>query len=600
MKPSIPWKWIGVAVVLALAIVVHQRFGRNREPKGLGRILPQLKAGSVTTVQVRPAQQLELRAQKDAEGWRLLEPLAYPARSAAIEGLLSALERLVPATVISGPERRTRAKADEEDGFDPPQATVIIQQGGYRAEIQFGGKTAPGDQVFVQVIGIDSVFVVDAGILKLLPASASDWRNTTLINVEALTFDRLTLTTGPKTIEVQRDSSNGRWRMTSPMEARANNSRIGELLNQLKSLQVEEFVSDDPRADFEAAGLQPPQAQLTLAQGTNTVAVLQFGRSPTNNAERVYARLQGQDTLVAIAKESPAAWQAASVFDFRDPHMVTIAEAVDSIEISGPEEFSVRLDTNGNWRITPHELPADAELVREALATLNSLKIVEFTKDAVIPQKLPEYGLGESAKRYRIWTSTTNDSGLATNKLVAELSFGTNDTEKSYARRSDETSVYGIGLAEFRRLPWKSLQLRERRLWAPSEDIAGVKIMQGPKSRQMLRKGAHEWSLAAGSQGLIDSVALEETVRMLANVSAVSWAGRGEESRARCGFSTNNLQVAIDFKNGEKRTVEFAQGPGATLIYGCAVLGGEPWVFEFPSSLYAYVQTYLTIPDADR
>jgi hypothetical protein len=99
---------------------------------------------------------------------------------------------------------------------------------------------------------------------------------------------------------------------------------------------------------------------------------------------------------------------------------------------------------------------------------------------------------------------------------------------------------------------------------------------------------------------MIYPAALEETVRMLANVSAVSWAGRGEASRARCGFSTNNLQVAIDFKNGEKRTVEFAQGPGTRLVYGCVVLAGEPWVFEFPSSLYAYVQTYLTIPDAYR
>jgi hypothetical protein len=467
--------------------------------KGHDRILQRLKANSVTTVHVRPSQQLEIRAQKDGKNWRLIEPLAYPAKSTAIEGLLTALERLVPATVIAGPDRRARPKADEEDGFAPPQATVILQQGDYRAEIQFGAKTAPGDQVFVQVIGVDSVFVVDAEVLKLLPASASDWRNTALIDVESLAFDRLTIATGAKIIEVQRDSPKGRWRMTAPMEARADNARIGELLNQLKQLEVEEFVSDDPRADFEAAGLQPPQSQLTLAQGTNTLAVLQFGRSPTNNPDRVYARLQGQSTLVAVPRDWPASWQAASVFDFRDPHLVAIAEAVDSIEISGPEEFSVRLDTNGNWQISPHQLPADAELVREALATLNSLKIVEFTKDAVTPPALPTYGLAESARRYRISTSTTNDSGLATNTLVAELSFGTNDTEKIVARRSDETSVYGIGWPSFGSCPGTvcncanaGFGCRRRTLWRENHardkkpaDVA--KALTNGRSRRDLR-----------------------------------------------------------------------------------------------------------------
>ena len=32
-----------------------------------------------------------------------------------------------------------------------------------------GAKTAPGDQVFLQVVGVEGVYVVDADFLKYLP-----------------------------------------------------------------------------------------------------------------------------------------------------------------------------------------------------------------------------------------------------------------------------------------------------------------------------------------------------------------------------------------------------------------------------------------------
>src|SRR5439155_23017594 len=90
--------------------------------------------------------------------------------------------------------------------------------------------------------------------------------------------------------ELHRDPGNQLWRMTAPNQAPANNARIEAALLDLERGQVNQFVAENPKPDLEALGLQPPEWELALAQGTNRVALLQFGRSPTNDPRQVYAR----------------------------------------------------------------------------------------------------------------------------------------------------------------------------------------------------------------------------------------------------------------------------------------------------------------------
>src|SRR6202040_2982836 len=130
------------------------------------KVLPNLKAASVTSVQVRPAVQWQIRIQRTNGLWQLTEPIRYPAQASSIQDLLTALERLTPATYIARQELKNRPQADEEYGFGGPQATIIIQQGDYFVQVLIGTRTAPGDQVFLQVVGDEGVHVVDAELLK--------------------------------------------------------------------------------------------------------------------------------------------------------------------------------------------------------------------------------------------------------------------------------------------------------------------------------------------------------------------------------------------------------------------------------------------------
>jgi hypothetical protein len=604
------WSWLLLAAGLFSFIFFYQRHV-HKAPAGPGRILPNVRLAEVSSIQVRPGgagqAQLEIRAERTNDMWQLTEPpsslhfdtnawLPYPAQAASIENLIAALEQLTPAIYISESELKGHPKADEEYGFTSPQASIVIMQGSYRVHILIGARTNPGDQVYLQVVGVEGAYVVNADFLKHIPRSANDWRDTAVIKLESAAFDRIAITnsaTALVRLVFQRDPTNRLWRMVWPLQARADNLRIDDSLQKLQNLRVRQFVSDDPKAELEPLGLAPPDLELSVGQGTNTLALLQFGKSPTNDASQVYARRLGHNSIFTVSKDPLTSWRAA-VNDFRDPHLLTLPEPVDSIEVIGQDIFSLQRQTNDTWRVLPENLPADAGAVQDLLAVFTSAPIAGFVKDVVNPPDLLDFGLASPLSRF-ILSPKANSSVVVSNEVWFGLS--TNQQDKVFAKRTDESSVYALGTNDFARLPTTGWQLRERKLWHFTEDdIAKVTIRQGGKVRQLVRRERYGWSLAPGSQGILDDLQTEETVRGLVQASAVAWVARGEQDRSRFGFSDKGLQISLELKNGEKATIEFGSEAPSTNAYASVTLDGQVWTLEFPWMLYRDVLSYLSIP----
>jgi hypothetical protein len=590
-------------MIVAAGLFAFIFFYHRHRPEpvtGPGRVLPGLKASSVTNVQVRPGAQLEIRAVRTNGGWELTEPVVYPAQAVSIERLLAELEQLTPMTYISARELRGRPKADEEFGLAAPQATITFQQPDYHALVQIGARTAPGDQVFVGVAGVEGVYVVDAEFLKQLPRSANDWRDTSLLDLNELAFDRVSVTNGAKVFELRRDGRGNQWRLVYPVPVRANNPKVEESLQRLQNLRVQQFVSDDPKVDLEPLGLQPPQLELALGKGASTLALLQVGKSPTNDNRQVYVRRLGRNTVVTVPADLLAPWRE-KINDFRDRHLVALNEPVGIIEVRGEENFSVQQQTNGAWRVMPLEMPADTDFVKDLLANLSSIPIVEFVNDVVIAADLPTYGLAPPVRQYLLMSAATNSATAATNALVAELDFGTNQAEKIFARRADETFVYAVKAADFQRLPSAAWQLRDRRIWNfTTNDVARVVVQQEGQTRQIIRNGPFSWSFAEGSQGIINDLAVEQTVAELGQLAAGAWVARGEPGRARYGFTEKGHRITVELKNGEKFAVEFGAEAPSGFRYAAVTLDGALWIFEFPPAIYQHVAGYLSIPAGGR
>jgi hypothetical protein len=582
--------WFVIAAALLAFIFVFEHYLRP-VIAGPAPLLPNLRPAVVMSVQVFPAGALEISADRTNGGWSLTRPVSYPAQAAAIEALLDALQKLAPVR-ISAAELRDRKNFDVEFGFEKPQATLSIAAGDQSWQLKVGNRTAPGDQVYLSVSGMAGVSVADANWLNLIPRAGDEWRDTALVNAGQNDFDWIVLTNNAKVIELRRDATNHLWRMIRPLQARADTDHITDALQRLKAASVTRFITDDPKTDLAAFGLQPADLDLWLGRGTNLAAAVHEGKSPTNDATQVYAKREGWNTVVTTAREPLTPWRGTKN-DFRDTRLFELTAPVAEIEVRGQNNFILREQGSNDWKIVGEKFPADADNVQLFIKTLASLRIAEFVRDVVTTPNLPEYGLA-APPREIILRSKAGD----TNAVIAELDFGAVQTNEVFVQCSGEDFIYAVTVRDFNRLPEASWEFRDRRIWDFNvDDVAQITIHQGGKTRQIVHNGPGKWSLVIGSQGLIEGKYIEQTVQMFRQLTAAGWVARNLTEPEKLGFGTNNLQITFELKSGEKDTVDFgAEYAQRQTALAAVTLDSERWGFVLPPALYQLVLSYLTIP----
>jgi hypothetical protein len=185
-----------------------------------------------------------------------------------------------------------------------------------------------------------------------------------------------------------------------------------------------------------------------------------------------------------------------------------------------------------------------------------------------------------------------------TNSVMVQLSFGTNQNNEVFVRRADEDFVYAVRAEDFNLLPEAALEFRERRIWDFTEgDVVQITLRQDGRVRQILHNGPGKWSLAPGSQGIINSRELEQSAHWLGQLAAIGWVGRNVTEPDKFGLNTNNLQITFELKSGEKHSVDFGtELPASQTALAAVTLDGERWAFVFPQGPYQFVLSYLTIP----
>ena len=589
MKSKTTGIWLLIAALLFAFIWFFQKHLQPPAPV-VARLLPDLRAADVTGIQLSPAGEREISVIRSNGDWQLQKPLVYPAQDAAVTALASALEKLAVAKRISAAEIQTHTNSDAEYGFDNPQFTLAVESGNQRQQLIIGNKTAPGDQVFVRRVGESGAYVVDAGWLQYLPHSATAWRDTTLVNAFGV-CDWIVITNGTKTMEFRYDAASQAWRMIRPLQARADGAKLVAALQQLRAGKVSQFVSDDPRADLSSYGLQPAELDIWVGRGTNMFAGILVGKNlPETNSE-VYAYRAGWNSVLAVDKGVFAPWRG-TVNDYRDTYLLGPVKSVAEIDVKGEKPFTLRQTESNTWALVGEKFPADAESVKAYLKTLSSLT-VDFVKDVVTPADLQSFGLTPPSREI-ILRGKAGD----TNSVLADLMFGATDTNRIFAKRGDEDFVYSLPLDQLARLPENGWEFRDRQIWDFSEtNVVQVTLQQGGKTRQIIRNGENKWSLAPGSQGIINPPAIEETMHRLGSLAAAGWVGRNITDSKKYGLDQGNLSITVELKSGEKLSLDFglelAQGKTAL---AAVTLDGERWAFVFPPVLYQFVATYLTIP----
>jgi hypothetical protein len=587
MSAKTTWSLVLVAaIIFAFIFFVEHPYRKAQSRTPDLHLLPGLNPTNITSVQIQPAGQVDLRVEHTNSSWQMTRPVLDSADQFKVQEFLQKLATLQWQGRITAAELQDRENAQEEFGLEAPQFSILLSEGKHKRHILVGKKMPIGDQVFVQVVGGDGIYVIDSEFLKLIPQNLQNWRDHGVANWSKVQFNTLRTKAGDNSFEVQFNVTNFLWRMMKPLETRADNKKINDLLQKIVGLQITEFVSDDPKVDLDKFGLQTPDLEIILAAGTNEVFALQIGQSPTNNPTQVFAKRRNQKTVFLLPKEPLTSWRLP-YRDFRERHLANLPEkAVNHIEIQGDDHFTLTKDAGGIWKIDKNAFAVDTELVQELLARLN---ICEIEVEKTVVSDFSGYGLTTPSLQY---TLSVSDKG-STNRLSADpitkISFGTNNG-KIFARRTDETSVYSIKLEDYQFFPRAAWQMRDRRIWSfESTNVSNVLIQQHGQSRQFIRNSKNDWIIAPGSQGIVNSFALEEALHRLGQLKAVFWTARGATNLEKFGFKETDHQISLQVKRGgtmETLDVRLGGMSAFQVPYAAATLNGEVLIFEFPWPLY--------------
>lgn len=592
MKARFTGLWVVLALGLFAFIVWVER--RMEEPvQGPRVLLPGWEPGRATAAEVHGPGRPLLRVERRDGRWWLVEPLVDLADERRLEALWQALGSEPVQTVMNRTELLTRPGVLQEFGLETPAVSLRVWSEDQLMQLQFGHRTAPGDQVFVQLVGADEIWVASSELLRLLPAQPEDWREHRWFRWPAVDLDRLMVSNRWGRFVLVRNRLGEGWSLVEPLRARADSDKVEGLWRELTGLEVAAFVADTPAADLELFGLQPPALSMVVFRDNRAVGRFDFGRPVTNRNDLVYARQEGRTAVVTLPAGPVQAWEVTHS-EFRDRRLLRWREPVAAVEFLGEDSFAVhRLP--GQWRLLPRDLPADEALVEAVLNQLEHLEISEFVKDVVIEPDLVRYGLAPPGRQIILHRAPSRTGD--TNTVVGEVQLGTVQEDKVFVRRPDEPAVYAVAASEVAKLPRAYYQLRDRRIWRLAESqVASVSVQEGSRRRELVRHGEYAWTLAPGSEGIINSLAVGEAVHALCELEAVVWLGVGDEALSEYGFGHDAWSVTLRCTDGRELTVSFARPRPELPLLGMVRLEGQPWIFLTSPVVQELVLGYLRLP----
>src|SRR4029079_2743796 len=100
--------------------------------------------------------------------------------------------------------------------------------------------------------------------------STFDLRDKTVLAFDRDKIDHMTLTDAKRKVAVVKQGAD--WRMTSPVDARADFSAVEGLIGRINSAQMKAITANDA-TDLKQYGLAEPEATITLGAGSTTASL---------------------------------------------------------------------------------------------------------------------------------------------------------------------------------------------------------------------------------------------------------------------------------------------------------------------------------------
>ena len=537
-------------------------------------------------------QKIEMRLRENK--WRLETPIKDQADGAVVENLLSDLESWQKEGTIPAKDIDTDKSKLAEYGLSNPKLKLKLLGREKPPEILFGKDAALEGRMYVRFQNSKETYLATQSVRKDIDKKPEEFRDKKLTDVATAQVRRITLKTPAGEMELEKRGEH--WEILKPLRARADDGKVGDLISQITSARIQQFVADD-RGDLRPYGLAEPRGSITLydqeqkkdqkVELGESIKVfgredkgqtLQIGSVPEKEKDQVYVRFAPRGSVYTLPKKVEEIVNTKPA-DLRDNHLVRIdTNILDRITIDTPGKAKTVLGRkDGNWTIAGrNNAPADSRAIRRLIDTLQNERVTRFVED--VASNLPKYGLDRPTIQltFSSFASENTAESKAGEQPFAALTFGKAEGDNVYARLSDEPFVVAVRPGLVNQISRDPLQWQDLSIFKFKPEQIHRLNVTAENELSLERDQRNQWHWLEGS-GQINEANLQSLLNTLLALHAVRWLGG---TTPQHGFDKPQLVLAFttspDNKASHKLTIGAQNSDGTW----CARVDGREGTFE--------------------
>lgn len=489
--------------------------------------------------------------------WRLETPIKDQADASAVNNLLVDLENWQKDASVSTKEMEADKSKLSDYGLAQPKLRLKLSGEKAPPEIFFGKDGALEGKMYVRFANSKETFLVDQSVKKAIEKKPEDFRDRKLTELILAQVVRVVLKTPAGEMGLQKKGDH--WDITKPLRARADDQKVNDLIAQITTARIQQFVADD-KGDLHPYGLAEPRGSITLfAQADKPGApgqTLHIGGIPEKEKEQVYVRFSSRGFVYTLAKKIEDLLNIKPN-DLRDRHLVQIdTKILDRLTIDAPGKGkTVLARKDENWTIASHNnRPANSSEVLRLIDTLQNEQITKFVED--VASNLPKYDLDKPqlTVTFSSFASENTAETKAGDQPFASVAFGKMEGDDVYARVGDEPFVVAVRRALLDQISIDPLQWQDLSIFNFKPEQ--IHRLSAATDKELVRGANNQWNWVKGG-GPINQTNVNSVASTLANLHANRWIGA---TLPGYGFDKPQLIVTFTTSPDDKATHRLTVG----------------------------------------
>ena len=560
------WKTTLLLLAIALGLAVYIKFYESNRPnteeaKRQAQNIVNFSREKIDGIVIQNGDdKIDIRRRDNK--WRLETPIKDQAESSLIENLLLDLESWQKDATIPAKQIEAEKNKLNEYGLSKPKLRLKLLGPNAPPEILLGKDAALEGKMYVRFENSKETFLADQSIKKDIQKRPEEFRDKKLTDLISAQVSRVVLKTAAGEMELQKKGDH--WEIVKPLRARGDDQKIGDLIAQVTTAHIQQFVADD-RGDLHPYGLAEPRGSITLfTQDDKQGQMLQIGAVPEKEKDQIYVRFSSRAFVYTVPKKTEEILNTRPN-DVRDRHLVRIdTNILDRITIEAPGKGKTVLARKGeSWTLASrNNAAANSSEVHRLIEMLQGEQVAKFIED--VASDLPKYGLNKPQLQltFSSFASENTAETKAGERPFAAIAFGKIDGDNVYARLGDEPFIVAVRRGLLDQIFTDPLQWQELAIFKfKPEKIHSFSVVTD-KELSLVHGTNNQWTWVKGS-GPINQVNVQSLLNTLSILHAVRWTGSVTPPHA---FEKPQLVVTFstspDDKALHKLTIGGAAGDG--------------------------------------